>query len=172
MHQLVALAMQVHALCGDISGQQDAQLRVGQAEVLDVLLLFDVGQAAVQLADRPRSAPVRNDPAAVGRVLPVKPVDELALEEVQGRAALGEDHDAGRLAGPDTHVRQRLQQFLELRIVAGAILETYLASSLSSLFSARRSGLPASFALSSVSSRFATVCARASGDDRNALSSV
>ena len=49
--QVVALPVHVHALGGDVAGEQDADRRVGEREALDDLLLPGVGKPAVHELD-------------------------------------------------------------------------------------------------------------------------
>src|SRR5690606_29219276 len=78
--QVVALGVQVHALGGDVAGDQDADGGGLQFEAVDDLLLLHVGEAAVQHDD------VLRLQAQGGR--------ELFGEPLQGGDAFGEDHGA------------------------------------------------------------------------------
>jgi len=105
MDQPVRQVMQVKALGGDIRAEQHPQRRLGLAEVLYQVLLFGVGQAAVQYGYRPGGQ------AEVGL--------KALMEEVQGFDAFAEDHQpiiACRLPPAITRLFQQLQELLVLAI--------------------------------------------------------
>ncbi len=106
MDQVVALAVQVHALGRPVTGQQQPHITAGPSELVHVLLLLGVRHKAVQNLDRVPAALVR---------LPAEQRRKDHPEPIEGLSALGEHHRPRPAARPDANLAQLLHQPGEFR---------------------------------------------------------
>src|SRR5699024_11204058 len=100
VHDVVALAVQVDALGGDVAGDQDTDLAVGEGEVGDDPLLFGVGHAAVHEGD------------LVG--LQAQGLGEFVVQPSEGGHRFGEDDGAGGALAIHPDLLELGDQALEL----------------------------------------------------------
>ena len=92
----MALGVQVHALRGDVAGDQHADRRGALLERLHHTLLLDVGQAAVEHRDLV--------------ILELQIGEQMLAEPGEGRDALGEDDHALLGGAGDALVLQELDE--------------------------------------------------------------